>query len=141
MFNPSRAQVRDFFFETWRKARAREVLTGLEAIAADVISAHPEYHALLDDRANADREWTPTAGVTNPFLHLSMHLAIEEQLGIDQPAGIVAAFERLVGRHGDRHAAMHDAIECLGEMIWHAQNSGRPPDAGGYLDCLRRTGR
>ena len=38
MFNPSRDQVRSFFIDTWRKARAREVLTPMETIAADMAS-------------------------------------------------------------------------------------------------------
>lgn len=137
LLEPTRAQVRAFFFETWRKAEAREVLTGLEPIAADVIRAHPEYHALLADPAKyAEREWTPEGGATNPFLHLSMHLAIEEQLGIDQPPGIRAAFTALVEKSGDRHAALHRALECLGEMMWRAQRDGAPPDGAAYLRCL-----
>ena len=41
-----------------------------------------------------DRDWKPEGGETNPFLHLSMHLAIEEQLSIDQPPGIREAVRR-----------------------------------------------
>ena len=41
--------------------------------------------------ASLDRDWAPKGGETNPFLHLSLHLAVAEQLAIDQPAGIVAA--------------------------------------------------
>ena len=37
MFNPSRDQVRQFFCEAWRKHRAREILDGAEAVAADLI--------------------------------------------------------------------------------------------------------
>ena len=137
MFNPTRAQVREFFFETYRKAQARELLSALETIAADTIRMHPEYHAVLaDPGANTERDITPEGGATNPFLHLAMHLAIEEQLGIDQPPGIVAAIERLVARSGDRHAALHRAIDCLGEMVWKAQRDGTPPDGAAYLRCL-----
>ena len=49
MFNPSRDQVRQFFCEAWRKHRAREILDGAEAIAADLITHHPEYHKLYAD--------------------------------------------------------------------------------------------
>jgi hypothetical protein len=138
MFNPTREQVRAFFVDTWRKYRAGTPLVGLEALALDLLVAHPEYHALLDDPEAATREWTPEGGETNPFLHLSMHLAIEEQLSIDQPPGVRAAFDRIVAARGDRHAAMHAALECLGEMMWTAQRNGTPPDGLGYVDCLRR---
>ena len=41
MFDPSRDQARDFFFETWRKYRAGEPVTGLEAIVLVGILEHP----------------------------------------------------------------------------------------------------
>jgi len=142
MFDPSRDQARDFFFETWRKYRAGEPLAGLEAIVLDVILAHPEYHAALEDPERfRERNYSPELGEPNPFLHLSMHLAIEEQLSIDQPFGVAGSFAALTARRGDRHEAMHDAMECLGEMVWRAQRDSAPPDAAAYLECLKKRAR
>jgi len=142
MFDPTREQVRDFFFEAWRKYRAGEVLAGMEALALDVVLLHPEYHAVLGDPERyREQEYFPELGQTNPFLHLSLHLAVEEQLSIDQPSGIVARFGALAARRGERHAAMHDAIECLAEMVWRAQRDGAPPDGGAYLECLETRAR
>jgi len=139
MFAPSREQVRRFFFDTWAKYRAGTPLQGLETIALDVILLHPEYHAVLDaPERNAERDYTPDMGQTNPFLHMSLHLAIEEQLSIDQPTGIRAAFDGIQKKSADRHDALHAALECLGEMVWKSQRDGAAPDAQGYLDCLRR---
>lgn len=140
MFSPSREQARRFLAEAWRKHRAGLPATPLELLAADVARLHPEYHELLagDDEA-LGREWTPEQGETNPFLHLSLHLAIEEQLSIDQPAGIRAAFARLLTKHaGNRHAALHEVLDCLGEAVWQANRDRTPPDGAAYLDCLRR---
>ena len=142
MFDPSRDQARDFFFETWRKYRAGEPLSGLEAIVLDVILAHPEYHAALEEPDRfRDRDYSPELGEPNPFLHLSMHLAIEEQLSIDQPSGIASSFAALAAKHGDRHEALHDALECLGEMVWRSQRDSAPPDAAAYLECLKKRAR
>lgn len=138
MFNPSRDQVRSFFIETWRKYGAREVLTPMESTAAGIIVMHPEYHPVLEDPESVDRDFPPEAGQINPFLHLSLHLAIEEQLSIDQPPGIRAAFDAACQRHGDRHDAMHDALEALGETLFAAQRSGTPPDGAAYVANLRR---
>lgn len=139
MFQPTREQVRQFFFEAWRKDRRGEPLVGLEAVAVDIIRMHPEYHATLDDpERSLERDYVPEDGASNPFLHLSLHLAIEEQLAIDQPPGIRAELERIAARHGDRHDALHVALECLGEAIWAGQRLGTGPDAAAYLDCLRR---
>lgn len=139
MFNPSREQVRQFFFEARRKQRERQVLAGLEHLAVDIIRLHPEYHAVLDEPERfQEREYRPESGDTNPFLHLSMHLAIEEQLSIDQPPGIQRELARLAAKLGDRHAASHEVMECLAETVWRAQRDGVEPDALAYLECLKR---
>ena len=139
MYNPTRSQARDFFFAAWAGYRAGTPLSDLERIAVEIIALHPEYHALLEARERyVERDYTPEQGETNPFLHLSMHLAIEEQLSIDQPPGILAAFKLLQSRRADRHDALHAVLECLGEMLWRAQRSKLPPDGEAYIDCVRR---
>ena len=136
MFDPLRDQVRDTFFETWRKYRAGEPLAGIETIALDVMLAHPEYHGMLGDPTrHRERDYQDEA---NPFLHMSLHMALEEQLSIDQPPGIAGHFHALVRRHGERHAALHEALECLAETMWRAQRDKMPPDGAAYLDCLER---
>jgi len=139
MFDPTREQVRDTFFGAWRKYRAGEPLAGIETIALEVILAHPEYHALLTDQERyRERDYVDQP---NPFLHMSLHVALEEQLSIDQPPGIAAQFERLIARAGERHEALHEAIECLAETVWRAQRDHAAPDAAAYLECLERRGR
>src|SRR5512145_678409 len=141
MFNPTRDQVRNFFIESWRKHRGGEVLTAMETIAANIVALHPEYHALVEDPDSVERDFPPEAGQINPFLHLSLHLAIEEQLSIDQPPGIRAAFEACQKRKGNRHDALHDVLECLGETMFDAQRNNTQPDAEAYISCvLRRAG-
>ena len=138
MFNPSRDEARSFLFDAWRKFRAGEPLTALEAAAVEVMGRHPEYHALLEAPCkHADRDYRPEQGEANPFLHLSMHLAIGEQVSIDQPPGIRAAIEQLAGALGSSHDAEHEVMDCLGETLWQAQRTGTAPDTGVYLECLR----
>jgi hypothetical protein len=138
MFNPSRSQARELFFDTWEKYRSGQQLDGLESTALEVIMLHPEYHALLSDRErNIERDYPPESGAINPFLHLSLHLSIAEQLAIDQPPGIADLLKALVAKHDDRHAALHDVLECLGESVWQANRSGSPPDQNAYIQCLR----
>jgi len=109
MFDPSREQVRETFFAAWRKYRAGEPLVGIETLALDVILAHPEYHAMLNDPERyRERDYLEEA---NPFLHMSLHVALEEQLSIDQPPGIVARFRALVQRRGERLEA------CTGDRM------------------------
>lgn len=139
MFTPSQHDVRRFFCAAYRKHRLGEPLSPMDAIAADWIAEHPEYHAELADEAAAlAAVYSVEDGRTNPFLHLSMHLTIVEQVSIDQPHGIRQAVELLAAKRGSLHAAHHEVMDCLGEMIWASQRSGLPPDPHSYLDQVRR---
>jgi hypothetical protein len=139
MFAPSTDDVRDFFVAARRKRGDGLPLTPLETIAADWVEAHPEYAAdLADAEAARAAVYSADTGRENPFLHLSMHLSISEQIAIDQPVGIRPAFDALAARLGSAHAAQHEVMECLGTMLWEAQRGGRPPDGAAYVDCVRR---
>lgn len=127
------------FFETWRKYRAGEPLAGIETLALQVILAHPETHAILSDPPRYRGHDFP--GELNPFLHLSLHLALEEQLSIDQPPGVRQAFQILTSRCKDRHEALHHALECLSETVWRSQRENAPPDGAAYLECLMKQAR
>jgi hypothetical protein len=139
MFSPSQADVRRFFCSIYAKALAGQPLEAIETLASLWIDEHPEYHAEL---ANVDAALAAMAhaeeGKTNPFLHLSMHLSISEQCSIDQPRGIRQAVELLSHRRNSLHLAHHEAMDCLGRMIWESQRAGRPPDGDAYIACVQQ---
>ena len=138
MFNPTRDQARAFLFDVWDKHLAHAEMTQLESLALAIILEHPEYQQILANRERyLDRDWQPEGGETNPFLHIQMHLAIEEQVSIDQPPGIRAAVDALAVKLGSMHDARHVVLECLGEMIWQAQRNGLGFDNARYLDCIK----
>lgn len=138
MFAPTRDESRRFLSGAWTKHRAGGPLSALERTVVDIVAAHPEYQRLLEDPdASVERDFPPELGAPNPFLHLSLHLAVAEQLAIDQPPGLRAQYERLRAAHGNEHDALHDVLECLGEVIWQAQRAGAAPDAELYLALVR----
>ena len=147
MLQPTREEVRRFFCDAWSKHRAGQTLSPLERIAIACVLEHPEYQPLLSDVDRAlTADFPVEEGRENPFLHLSMHLSLEEQASIDQPPGVRALLEALQVRRGDRHAAAHEAMECLGEIVWRVQRGGLPADTlainDAYIECLRsRLGR
>ena len=139
MFQPSQHDVRRFFCEVWHRHRHGLPLEAMQAQAADWVAEHPEYDDDLRDVDQAlEAAYRVEDGRTNPFLHLSMHLSIAEQVSIDQPSGIRQAVQLLAERRGSLHEAHHEVMECLGEMIWSSQRSGQPPDGQAYLESVRR---
>ncbi|WP_096672429.1 DUF1841 family protein [Polynucleobacter meluiroseus] len=139
MFNPTREEVRRFFCDTWKKRSENQVLTPMEMLASDWMGEHPEYHPQLADPENAvAQDYTPERGETNPFLHLSMHLSISEQISIDQPPGIKAIAEKLTQKLGSKHEAQHLMMDCLGQVMWEAQREGKALNPDNYLEALKR---
>jgi hypothetical protein len=139
IFNPTREDVRRFFCDTWKKKTAGQILTPLETIAGDWMEQHHEYQDLLEDPEGAQtRDYTPEGGETNPFLHLSMHLSISEQISIDQPPGIKLIAEKLAKKLGSEHEAQHRIMECLGQVMWEAQREGTPLSPEKYLESLQK---
>ncbi len=139
MFNPSQEDVRRFFCSVHAKARERQPMDALETLASQWLQEHAEYDPdLADAEAAVARVYDGSTGQANPFLHLSMHLSVSEQCSIDQPRGIRQAVELLAARRGSLHDAHHEAMECLGQMLWESQRSGRPPDGDAYVQCVQR---
>ena len=150
LFQPSQADVRRFFCAVYAKAQMNQALEAIETIASLWIDEHPEYQEALSDvnasllqLSEADTQSDGAAAradgaTSNPFLHLAMHLTISEQCSIDQPRGIRQAVELLTARRDSLHDAHHEVMDCLGEMIWQSQRSGRPADGEGYAACVQR---
>ena len=138
LFNPSRDQVRQFFFDAWAKYKKQQALTDLEAIALQVIQMHPEYHLVLDaPERYMEQAYFPEMGETNPFLHMSLHLSVLEQVAINQPIGIAEIYQALKMKHGNEADAQHDLMDCLAESIWQAQRNGQPPNSENYMHCMQ----
>ena len=137
MFGSDRDELRQMYVDAWRKYRAGELMSPLESQIAQVIQDHPEYQPVMTAEM-LDESYTPEGGQTNPFLHMGLHLALREQLATNRPAGIADVFDSLQNKIGDRHTAEHQALDCLAETLWVAQNNNTAPDEQAYLDSLRR---
>ena len=135
----TRDQLRQTYWDAWRKHLAHSPLTPLEVMITDVIGAHPEYQAMVSDRDAALASAPDDSdGTENPFLHMGLHLAVREQMSIDRPPGIRELHRQLQARYGDLHRAEHALMESLAETLWNAQRAGRPPDENHYLVLARR---
>lgn len=118
--------------------QTRALMEPMEAIIAEVIELHPEYHRLLHTETTIEQlDYSPEQGQTNPFLHMGMHIALREQAAADRPAGMQIIYRKLIDEKG-QHDAEHDMMECLGEALWNAQRINQAPDEAAYLECLQK---
>lgn len=140
MYDVNTHDVRRFFALVWQQRFVPTHLDALQQKALRILQAHPEYAHYLDNfEKYLDYNWLPEHGESNPFLHLSLHLSIQEQVGIDQPFGIRAIHEQLCSRYGgDWVRAEHDMMEALAETLWEAQRYGRGLDVNNYMTRLRK---
>jgi len=138
LFGDQRRELRRFLREAWHKRLSGAPLQPLEALVAEVVGEHPEYHGLLESEDALEQDFGGPEPAPNPFLHLAMHIALREQLGGDRPPGIAAVHRALCTRLGDAAQAEHRMMECLGESLWRAQSERRLPDEDAYLECLKR---
>lgn len=122
LFSNDRQQLRRFFFETWQKYHAKQTLTALEQQLIDIINAHPEYYAIFNHPEKyLDYDYLPELAEHNPFLHLSLHMGLIEQITTDRPTGVTHIYHMLCQRLIDPHLAEHKMIDCLAQGMWKLQ--------------------
>ena len=136
----NRDSARTFFLEVWAKYKRQAPLESLEKMVLEVILQHPEYHEILamDEEEIAAMEFLPEAGMTNPFLHMGMHIAILEQVSSNRPSGITALYQQLLRGYPSAHDLEHSMMECLGESLWQAQRNNTLPDESRYMEQVKR---
>jgi len=137
LYTSERDKLRQFYVDTWQKARFGNPMDPMETMVARVIEQHPEYHKILVNSNHLGNEYKPEDGETNPFLHMGMHLGLQEQVSMDRPQGIQAVYQQLGDKLGDVHKTEHAMIECLAESLWSAQQNGVEPDEQAYLLSLQ----
>ena len=110
----------------------------MQEVVANIVELHPEYHNLLENEEIVDRDFSAELGESNPFLHMSMHIALHEQISTNRPQGINDCYQKLCILQGGSHDAEHAMMECLGEALWQAQRDQTVPDEAKYLECLKK---
>ena len=140
MYDVNTHDVRRYFGHVWQNRLNPLQLDALQQKALRIIEAHPEYQTYLEHIEDyLDKNWTPEQGETNPFLHLSLHLSIQEQVGIDQPFGIRTIHQKLIGMYNDNWVKAEDEMmEALVETIWQAQRHNQGLDVNAYMTRLRK---
>jgi len=137
MFSDNRNDSRQVFIDCFAKCLNKAPLSPLELQIADIIQQHPEYHQYLNGDKHVDQDFTPERGETNPFLHMSLHLAVLEQISTNRPSGITDIYQTLCQQHGP-HKADHLVMEQIAEQIWQVMRNNTPFNDQRYLDACRQ---
>jgi hypothetical protein len=133
MYTNNRDAYRQFFFTVWQKHKKNLVLDATEARLAAIMEQHPEYHAMLEKADTTAQEYAPEE---NPFMHMSLHLALREQIDTNRPAGIGLIQQQLLNQYKDPLHVEHLMMECLCRMMGVAQQTGTTPSDEDYLQAL-----
>jgi hypothetical protein len=134
VFSQDRSKQREFLAKSWQKHINAQILEPLELQLALIVQKHPEYQALIND---INLEYFPEQGKTNPFLHINLHLTLQDQLVLDQPIGINDIYKKLIVIHSDTHEVEHMMMECIAEMIFNSQKNNTTLDQDNYLVNLK----
>jgi|SRR5579862_8965528 len=135
MFSNDRDGYRKVYFETWEKYQKGLALLPLEKQLIEVILLHPEYHILLNEPKRY--QGLSFAPEENPFIHMSLHMSILEQIQMNRPQGILNIYNTLLEKNQDAHEAIHQMMACLAQVMWEAQQNGIMPQEEEYLKKLQ----
>jgi len=130
MYTDDRNAYRQYFFMLWQKYQKKLPLEAAETQLLDIKLQHPEYHLFLENpKQFANQDF---ALEENPFFHMSLHLAVREQIATQRPVGIEAVFERLMSTHNDRLQVEHLMMERLIYFMQTGQQNDQE-----YLQALK----
>jgi len=138
MFGNNRNELRQVYLSCWQLKKNKLPMDPMQEIVGNIVELHPEYHDLLENGESIDQDFSAETGESNPFLHMSMHIALHEQISTNRPEGINDCYQRLCLLQGGPHDAEHAMMECLGEALWLAQRNQTTPDEASYLECLKK---
>ena len=134
MFSQDKKKQREYLADSWQKYIKNRPLEPLEKQLVSIIEIHPEYHDLI---CNIETDYFPEQCEVNPFLHINLHLALRDQLSINQPKGIKEAHQKLIKQHKDPHAVEHLMMKYIAEMIYISQKNNTAMDHENYLKRIK----
>ena len=135
MFTSDRSKQRQYLKQAWEKYTSQEQLEPLELQLSKIVEQHPEYQNLIK---NLGSEYFPEQGNTNPYLHINLHLTLQDQITMDQPKGIKEIHSQLLLKIKDAHEVEHMMMENIAEMIFNAQKNNAAFDLDGYIQALKQ---
>jgi len=139
LYGEKREDLRNTFFEVMRKHNNNEFLDPLEKKILHILVQHKEYRSFFENpEKNLDKDFLPELDEANPFLHISLHLTLLEQISIDQPIGITKLYKQCIKVFGDLHEAEHCIMNSLAIGLNDLQKTKSPFDEKKYFKRIKR---
>jgi hypothetical protein len=137
--NLEKTEVREIFFNVFKKSQNNERLEPLEKQIIELIQEHSEYQEIfLNPEKYKEYNFSAELQEENPFLHLGLHLTLLDQITTNRPKGITAIYKDLVDVMGNAHHAEHHMMEILHEELQQVVHNKKFPDEKNYLKQLKK---
>ena len=135
-----RKQFRQNIHRIWEmvKAGRRNELSDRDNDLALILMEHQEYADHFENTAILDGREYDAGSQFNPFLHISTHQMVEDQLAADLPPETGFFCEAMEEKGLSRHEAVHFVIMILLHLLYSSAAVGRHFDKTRYRRLLER---
>ena len=131
---------RDHMYKIWQSAKSNELdeLTEEEQLYGKLMLEHEEYHNQFEfSDILGEQEVDPETGV-NPFLHISLHVIVENQLKSRDPIEAYQFYNSMMKKRVSRHETIHLIAHIFTPIIVHTLQRQAPFDIELYRGLLKK---
>jgi hypothetical protein len=120
------------------KSGRRNELSEKDNNFAEILMDHEEYSDHFENTDILDGREYEAGATFNPFLHISTHRMVEDQLLADSPIETALFCEAMVDKGFPRHDVIHFIIMILLHVLYASASGNRPFDAARYKRLLTK---
>lgn len=103
-------------YRVWRKFKDGKTLSKEDRRLGEVLECHKEFHTIWERAPFIKNDDFNVSGM-NPFMHVLLHLVVENQLALNDPPETRAILEKLMEAGSGRHEACHIIAEMIAKHI------------------------
>lgn len=120
------------------KSGQRDELSDKENKLAEILIDHEEYSDHFENIEILDGREYDAGAEFNPFLHISTHQMVEDQLSANLPVETALFYQALEGKGFSHHEAVHVIMMILVHVMHASALSKSPFDAARYKRLLTK---
>ncbi len=129
--------ARNYIADIWKKHKMGGSLKGVDKRLANIMKEHKEYYKVWDNADKIGENEYIIEGV-NPFLHVQLHLIVENQLAMGNPRIVKEVVEELNKFGLSHHEIVHLIAKPLLEQIFDMLKNNVLFDENRYTRDLRK---